>query len=262
MRTWNSLTLVVTLPLTLALLGGCSGAKHTHSGSDGGNESDASVDGGETGTRLGLFESLNSCDGIQYALLDEDLPRTALRLTPPTYPFTVTRVVYRLAEVDFNDDEDALAEVDCDASLEHKLMFATGSGTTPPTTADREIVINTESAKVTRKNVTVQGTNGDVAAVELTVDLDEPFVVESGSLFVMHSLAVEATGDDGEEKATCVFACSGDASTRDRNWYNGSTPVDWMTLYDYSGQFDNNDDMMLDDADKHDADLQLNVYGN
>ena len=129
-----------------------------------------------------------------------------VRLTPPSYPFTVDEVVYEL----YHDEQT------CDAGLAHRVELYTGSETMPP---------NNPAAPVSITMPAVSLANAGTRVVELPIS--PPITLQAGEhLFV----AVEMIFADASS-ITCLATCDG-TTVFDRDWWSNATmpPYNWATL--------------------------------
>lgn len=240
---------------------GCScddddGHRHMPDAGDGGEDgaTDAAADangdaatGEEVKLTLGGGSSA-SADEIIWTVGDDDLPRTAARFEPPSLPFEVTKIVYRLSAEDFTGTP---RNVECDVTSPHSLGLGQRNFVEPPANNSVEYVIEEGADGVTFTPSTVTLDGNDVDAVTVEVVLETPFVVTQSSLFVVHLLSHDLN-DLNEDKSTCLFLKNGTDATRDRNYVNIDTPVDYLTLYQFNdNEFD----------EPFDQDLQVEVYG-
>jgi hypothetical protein len=136
---------------------------------------------------------------------------TAARLTPPSYPFTVTEVVYELSN-------GAVRNGNCDAALAHRVEVyvdtAVQPSNTPTLVAQLDMMATAPTMEPSRLVV---------------APLPMPLVLTAGQhLFV----AVEMAGT--AENHICVWMCEGTGAD-DRNYWSNATmaPYDWVTLASY-----------------------------
>ena len=144
-------------------------------------------------------------------LAGEEGHLAAGRLTPPSWPFTVDRVVYSL----LHGSQDGL---ECNAEYAHRVELFTGTSPTPdasPTAPTVEAVPEDEVSGAERLVV---------------VDLDPPLTIEQDEhLFV----AVELVGSYPD--VGCLSLCNDGQTYDDRNWWSNATaaPYSWAQLADY-----------------------------
>jgi hypothetical protein len=176
---------------------------------DGGPE----LDGGPAGDAGGagtLTNAPGTCMNPGYTSADfgNGGHYAATRLTPPSFPFTVTSVHYALIH---NPGT-------CDADGAHDVLVFTGTGTTPPGTPAGETI-----SVAAASTPTPAGTR---RAMDLT--LDTPVVVNSGEeLFV--AVQMQRIGDP-----LCLEECL-DPGEADRNFWSAAPapPFPWRTLASY-----------------------------
>jgi hypothetical protein len=131
--------------------------------------------------------------------------RAAGRLTPPSYPFEVNTVRYRMI--------DNMMPTGC-IDLAHDVFVFAATGTTPP------------AAPVPHETITVP--TGSIVGGWVELSLTTPLVLQTGeSLFI----AVEMQGL-GDNEYMCLGTCSGPGFDTGRNfWSNAaSAPYPWVTL--------------------------------
>lgn len=265
-----TLTLLLTQPnrfLPLCLLLGALGASGCSCDDDGGGKrppadggTDGSVDGDtsdadtsdaspgdEQKLTLGGGSSA-SADSILWALPDDDLPRSAARFDTPSVPFTITKLVYRIANEDLTGTDFA---VSCGNMPAHSVGIAQRDFIEPPVTNNVVFDIDDSDPQVTLTPSTVNlGGEGDIDALTVTVELDEPFVVTKSSFFVVHEFATDIN-DALDNVSTCLFVKDGAEANRDRNYFNINVPVAFTTLYEFNAMVDGSVDQ----------DIQVEVYG-
>jgi hypothetical protein len=147
----------------------------------------------------------------------------ATRLTPPAYPFTVTKVRYALAEQ---------ASEDCVTTFAHKVAVWVGTASMPVATPPWVTIDVEESAGVDAGVSALDGGVTDATSPlvrdprELT--LDSPIALSSGEhLFIAIQLPRLGNG-----RRLCVTMCDGSLIS-DRNfWSNADAPPfnNWATL--------------------------------
>jgi hypothetical protein len=214
---------VPLLAFTIALVAGC-GDDHTDpppadDAPDAGEptpepEPDAGVD---PGVEIGVGDPV--CQGhadpdqavdIGPVLPDEAGDLAAARITPPSYPFEVTSVSYKLT------GQTAV----CGTDIAHAVrVFAAPTADAPPA----------EPADVQR--IEVDGAATDERARIVTLPLDTPIVLEDGEdLFV----AIEMAANQALTVAVCLDGCAIQAEDRRQFWSTESeAPHSWATLYSY-----------------------------
>jgi hypothetical protein len=129
----------------------------------------------------------------------------AVRLTPPSYPFEVTEVVYEMLH------DGAM----CDAQPAHRVEVFVESATAPAASPANPVVLN----------VPADAPMGLYRHVEMA--LPSPITLVTGEhLFV----AVELPNVD----SSCIATCDG-ATVFDRDYWSGATaaPYSWATLNSY-----------------------------
>jgi len=135
-------------------------------------------------------------------------------LTPPSYPFTVASIGYRLAA----DSER------CESTLAHHVeLYVVPSGTPPndPTTA-----ISTTSIDVAATADAIAMTTGDRG---VTLTLDPAITLRNGQVLVV-GIALAVNGDGS--KSLCVASCTDEVSMVGQNWWSNAAapPFDWTDL--------------------------------
>jgi len=174
------------------------------------------VDAG-TPVEMNIGHTAPGCDDFAVApLAGEEGHSLAVRITPPTYPFTVREVHYSLS----NRVEGGFV---CDPSLAHRTRLFTGSRTTPPSTPT--VLWSTDV-----DGMATGGANRDVV-----LDVTPPVTVTSGSqIFV--SVRLAGTYPD----VLCPVTCEPKDSTR-TFWSNADRPpYSWARLSsfpDIDGEF-------------------------
>lgn len=181
-------------------------------GSDsGGSDSGGSDAGGAGGGVATLSNNDASCEVTSISAADgEGSHLGAARLTPPAYPFTVSRIKYGLSP---SDDI-------CNAGLEHRVDVFVGSAAVPPETPDVLVSATTPAT--------------DTPPDRIELDVSPPVTLEQGEhLFV----AIEMVADGAER--LCVVTCSGPAAAEDRNYWSNATapPYPWATLASFDLDF-------------------------
>lgn len=169
----------------------------------------------------GDVELTNSPSGcintfVTSPLEDEIDELAAAKLTPPSYPATITSVQYTL----WNGDWDQTAF--CDAGIGHEVVLFVGTGPTPPSTPVSIIAQPTTEF-------------GDAqTSVLLTADVVPPITLKTGEhLFV----AIRMTADDSG------VVCPGMCRTRDwklrQNYWSNTTeaPYSWSALESFGLAF-------------------------
>ena len=144
-------------------------------------------------------------------LAGEEGQLAAGRLTPPSWPFVVDRVVYSL----LHGSQDG---VDCNAESSHRVELFTGTSPTPAASPAAPLIVAVEE--------------DEVSGVErlVVVDLDPPLTVEQDEhLFV----AVELVGTYPD--VGCLSLCTDGQTYDDRNWWSNATaaPYSWAQLTDF-----------------------------
>jgi hypothetical protein len=207
--------------ITLALAAGC-GDDHAvdppdDETPDAAPPDDPEPDAGDPGTTIGV--GAPACQGhadpdqavdIGPVLPDEAGDLAAARITPPSYPFEVTSVSYKLT---------GQTPV-CGTDIAHAVrVFAAPSADAPPA----------EPAGVQR--IEVDGAATDERVRIVTVPLPEPILLEEGDdLFV----AIEMLANDAQTIAVCLDGCAIDAEDHRQFWSTESeAPHSWATLYSY-----------------------------
>ena len=146
------------------------------------------------------------------------------RLTPSSYPFSVTAIRYTLLTTDLRGNK-------CDHGLAHQAQIYVGSGVTPPATPEP-----IETFEVAASG-SMEG--GKV----FNHPLKAPLTLADGeSLFV----AVQNAGEFGVA-TTCLASCGG-ATTPDASYWSnaGTPPFPWTTLQ--SSNIDRNYSVCADGA--------------
>ena len=147
----------------------------------------------------------------------------ATRLTPPAYPFTVTKVRYALAEQ---------TSEDCVSTFAHKVAVWTGTASMPVATPPWVTIDVDEVAGVDAGVSPLDGGVTDATSPlirdprELT--LDSPIALSTGQhLFVAIQLP---RLDDG--RRLCVTMCDGSLVSDRNHWSNAAAPPfnNWATL--------------------------------
>ncbi|MCE9573130.1 MAG: hypothetical protein K8W52_08230 [Deltaproteobacteria bacterium] len=137
------------------------------------------------------------------------------RITPPSYPFKVTSVSYRLTGM----------ENTCGTNIAHAVsVFAATSATTPPPTPDSP------------QRIPVEASATDQRTRVVTVALPTPITLTAGQdLYV----AVEMDANPGKTVAICLDGCLIPADD-DRNFWSEQTaaPFTWDSLYSFGIEVD------------------------
>lgn len=156
-------------------------------------------------------------EGFYYNLFDS---WTAVRITPPSYPYVVERVGYRMVAAARAAEG---VEAGCDSSLDDVVALSVSSDEEPPSQIEPDFMTPAPqggSSRISqRKEVTVE----------------PPLRVENGeSIWVFVSTTTTET-DIG-----CVSACSVPPEDADRSWVTAGMdlPLRWQSLEFLSGLSD------------------------
>ncbi|MBK7863704.1 MAG: hypothetical protein IPJ65_34885 [Archangiaceae bacterium] len=211
--------------------GGTGGGNGNAGGTGGSSGGTGGSTGGGTAGDVTLanapFDSACNVENAVSPLYPDEVGHwTATRLTPATYPFTVSKVAYSLVGIQAGA---------CDAELAHKVqVFVSRDGGLDPSPADAGAL-----------TLTVANSNGqaDFAKVDggvrgriFTHTLASPVTLTSGqSLFVAVQMAGRAGGPDDAGITTCLATCrpAGDAGVKSNIdfWSNSATePYPWADL--------------------------------
>jgi hypothetical protein len=145
-------------------------------------------------------------DGVSPAA-NENGHLYAVRLTPPSYPYTVTEVVYEM----FHD-----GGRNCDSSRAHRVEVFVGNAATPDNNPTNPAMIDVPAVNI-----------GNGTRV-VTETLPSPLTLQMGEhLFV----GVEMIAGDVDDGPTCLATCGG-ATVTDRDWWSNAAaaPYNWATL--------------------------------
>ncbi len=190
-----------------------------------------------------------SADSILWALPDEPLARAAARFSTPSVPFTITKIVYRIANEDLSATD---RNVECGNMPAHAVGIGQRDFIEPPVNNNVVFDIDDSDPQVTITPSTVNlAGEGEIDALTVTVELDEPFVVTKSSFFVVHEFATDVAGGDNHPVSTCLFLKDGTEANRDRNYFSTDDGVAYITLYDFNDMVD----------EPLDQDIQVEVYG-
>jgi hypothetical protein len=172
---------------------------------------DADADGPERYTTLANETPCGGGTGVIRADPGEEGHLVAVRLTPETTPFTVTKVRYRLPAT----------PAPCSPTLAHRVELYVSEEVAPPATPTPVATID------------VPADPGRASAPLVTHDLDAPLVLEAGQhLFVAVSMAGTS------EERLCVTGCDNLEAEADRNYWSNAAapPYTWATLASFGMQ--------------------------
>lgn len=145
-------------------------------------------------------------------LPDEITDPAAARITPPSYPFTVTSVSYKLTGM----------EATCGTNIAHAVtVFAAPTANTPPTTLP-----------VDAQRIEVAASATDQRALVVTETLPTPITLTAGEdLFV----AVEMDANQAQTVSVCLDGCSITGPDDNRQFWSEQkvAPFTWSTLYSF-----------------------------
>jgi hypothetical protein len=130
------------------------------------------------------------------------------RITPPSYPFTVTSVSYKLTGM----------EATCGTNIAHAVsVWADSSGATPA------------SSPASVQKIPVAASATDQRSLIVTESLPTPITLTTGQdLFV----AVEMDANTAQTVAVCLDGCSITADDNRQFWSEQMTaPFTWATLF-------------------------------
>ena len=208
------------LPLLIALKSGCGSPDD--SGVDGAaNPFDATItfDAARdldalTATVLTLNDDPESCMNPVAPLDGEEEHLLAVRLTPPSYPFQVNRVRYRLVGADWASM--------CAPGLAHRVDVWVGSTAVPAAEPSLS------------ETVEVPADPGQTTSRWVELALASPIILESGQdLFIGVALS---GGTDGSR--ICVNMCMDDGEDDRNYWSNAKAPpYSWAEMASFG--FDN-----------------------
>jgi hypothetical protein len=218
---------------TLAILGvcasclaaisavGCGGASGSDGDEDAGGTSDLDTDT-DTDSEVTLTNNPDACTDPWFIAPSESeiMQWAAIRLTPPSYPFHVTRVSYTVPAETYQS-----AGVTCSTTVGHTVMLFADTGVEPPATPSTLAEIEVPDG----------GTEGQDRLVDLSID--PPAVLQDGEqLFV----AVQWTGT--WPNPLCIETCSDSATQSDRNYWSTTTetPFSWVELASFGAVFNRN----------------------
>ncbi|MBI5512039.1 MAG: hypothetical protein HY903_25045 [Deltaproteobacteria bacterium] len=210
-----ALSLILTASSVASMLGvaACGGDRPRQGGAgDGGAGGDAA--GGDTSASAPRWLSNAGFTEPPKSIAPdpgEEGYLAAARLTPPYYPFTVTRISYRLVH------GSSAGGAACDALAAHRVEVSSSTAIVPA--ASPSPVVLTEP----------QGSASDVIDVVRDVDRDlpAPLTLTPGEhLFV----AVALTGT--YPNVMCIGINSDDPFDADRNYWSraAAAPYDWTSL--------------------------------
>lgn len=160
------------------------------------------------GSNLTLLTNENPCKTEKASIIPDAKEfghLFAVRLTPKTYPFTVTNLRYTLSR-----GKDSCANV-----IAHRVEVYVSSKTTPD---------NSPTIKAT---INVPATTVMVGARLVTLTLPTPIKLQTGEhIFVAVEMATDKT-----KKVICMDVCDKNGTT-DRNYWSNATkpPYKWATL--------------------------------
>lgn len=160
------------------------------------------------GSNLTLLTNENPCKTEKASIIPDAKEfghLFAARLTPKTYPFTVTNIRYMLSR-----GKDSCANV-----IAHRVEVYVSSKTTPD---------NSPTIKATIK---VPATSVIVGSRLVSLTLPTPIKLQTGEhIFVAVEMATDAT-----KKVICMDVCDKNGTT-DRNYWSNATkpPYNWATL--------------------------------
>ncbi len=152
----------------------------------------------------------NAAVDIGPVLPDEIGDHAAARITPPSYPYRVDSVSYKLTG----------QETTCGTDIAHAvIVFAGPSADFPPATPDG------------LQRIEVAGLDTDERVRIVTVDLPTPIVLEAGQdLFV----GVEMDANEARTVSICLDGCPLGGEDHRQYWSSESeAPFSWATLYSY-----------------------------
>ena len=151
-----------------------------------------------------------------HPLVGEEDNLAAAKLTPPSYPATVTAVSWRLAHGTYGTDP-----AFCDAGLAYEVLVFKGYGTTPPSTPTILETITVAAASLPSYDETYT----------FSQTLSSPITLNTGEKLYV---AVRMTGDP-EEDVVCVSLCKNTDWRRKLNFWSNSAdaPYPWSAMEDY-----------------------------
>ena len=204
--------------------GGTSGGTGGSGGNGGtGNNGGISGMGGMGGTGTGaqggaspgpcsFFPLTNHPDECQLTyispLAGEETHWIAERLTPSTYPFTVTAIRYALGGQELMNY--------CDTSLAHQVELFVGPDDSPAMTP------------VTAEHFDIPTSMPEFGIKLIDLDLLNPLTLQAGEhLFVM----IQNAGVS-QEASTCFIGCTGPTFVPNRSYWSnsGTPPFPWASL--------------------------------
>ena len=136
------------------------------------------------------------------------------RLTPPGYPFTVTRVRYRLGQ-------GKAGNVTCDASLEHRVRLFASADTVP--SAEPTLLAELVAPAMAPEDISDEGR-------AIGLELDEPVLVEEGEHLFM---AVELLG--AHPNVMCTYVDTASTAGADRSYWSTAQgpPYSWVQINEF-----------------------------
>jgi len=132
------------------------------------------------------------------------------RITPPSYPFTVTSVSYKLTGM----------EATCGTNIDHAVtVYAAPGAQMPPATP------------TDAQRIPVAASAADQRELVVTKDLPTPITLTTGQdLYV----AVEMDANQAQTVAVCLDGCSIGADDHRQFWSEQTqAPYTWSTLYSF-----------------------------
>lgn len=168
--------------------------------------------GGASPGPCSFFPLTNHPDECQLTyispLAGEETHWVAERLTPSTYPFTVTAIRYALGGQELMNY--------CDTSLAHQVELFVGPDDSPAMTP------------VTAEHFDIPTSMPEFGIKLIDLDLMNPLTLQSGEhLFVM----IQNAGVS-QEASTCFIGCTGPTFVPNRSYWSnsGTPPFPWATL--------------------------------
>lgn len=167
-------------------------------------------------TTVTLTNSPNACiDTYEvHPLVGEEDNLAAVKLTPPSYPATVTAVTWSLAHGQFGGSSEPF----CDAALEYEVLVFKSLSPAPPAspTIIETITVPASSLPSTK------------AIYYYTETLSTPITLTVGEKLYV---AVRLTGDPDTD-VVCISMCRNSDWRKRLNWwsYSDAAPYPWDTM--------------------------------
>lgn len=219
-RFWMACVCVVGVAASLAACGG--GGAAAGGGSAGGGGGDVTVANAPID---GACQNENSLSPVYP---DEVGHWTASRLTPPSYPFTVSKVGYSLA-----GEQTGGA---CDAELPHKVQVFVGAadGGALPASPSTAGAVQTITVANSSGQADLAKLDGGVRGRIFTHTLSAPITLTTGQALVVSVQMAGRPGNNDAGVTTCLATCkpsTGTAKAKFDYWSNAvNEPYQWADL--------------------------------